>query len=92
MTVDRGERENSRVKDLVDILLLIETGLDKERVSLSLKNTFRRRGEVPVPHHPPNAPDSWRQPFKQMAAECGLDTDFDKALESVSAYWSKLGK
>lgn len=92
MTVDRGERENSRVKDLVDVLLLIETGLDKERVSASLRNTFRCRGNMPVPHHSPNPPDSWRQPFSQMAADCGLDTDFDRALESVSAYWSELGK
>ena len=90
MTVDRGERENSRVKDLVDVLLLIEKGLDKERVSASLKNTFLRRGEMPVPHHPPNLPDSWRQPFSQMATECGLDADFNVALDSVSAYWSEL--
>lgn len=90
MTVHRGERENSRVKDLVDVLLLIETGLDKERVSASLKNTFRRRGEMPVPHHPPNPPDSWRQPFSQMAAECGLDADFNGAIDTVSTYWSEL--
>ena len=75
MTVDRGERENSRVKDLVDVLLLIKTGLDKERVSTSLKNTFRRRDETPIPRHSPNLPDSWRQPFNQMAAECGLEED-----------------
>ncbi len=90
MTVDRGERENSRVKDLVDVLLLIETGLDKQRVSASLKNTFRRRGEIPVPSHPPNLPDSWRQPFSQMAAECDLNSDFDAALKTVSAYWTEL--
>lgn len=90
MTVDRGDRENSRVKDLVDVLLLIETGLDKERVSESLINTFRRRGESSVPTHPPSLPDSWRQPFSQMAAECNLNPDFDAALNAVSAYWSGL--
>lgn len=92
MTVNRGERENSRVKDLVDILLLIETGLDKERVSASLRNTFRRRGELPIPNHAPNPPDSWRQSFNQMAVDCGLDTNFDRALDSLSAYWSQLSK
>jgi predicted nucleotidyltransferase component of viral defense system len=90
MIVDRGERENSRVKDLVDVLLLIEAGLDKERVSASLKNTFRRRDEMPVPEHPPNPPGSWRQPFNQMAAECGLEIDFDSTLNIVSSYWRKL--
>lgn len=90
MTVDRGERENSRVKDLVDVLLLIETGLDKQRVSASLKNTFRRRGEMPIPSHPPKLPDSWRQSFSQMAAECDLNPDFDAALSVLSAYWSEL--
>lgn len=90
MIVDRGARENSRVKDLVDVLLLIEIGLNRERVSASLENTFRRRGDMPVPSHPPNPPDSWRQPFSLMAAECDLNPDFDSALNTVSAYWSEL--
>lgn len=74
----------------ITVLLLIETGLDKQRVFASLENTFRRRGEMPIPSHPPDLPDSWRQPFSQMAAECDLNTDFDAALNVVSAYWREL--
>jgi hypothetical protein len=90
MSAGRGGRENSRVKDLVDVILLIEAGLDKGRVFASLKNTFRRRGEMPIPELPPIPPSSWRQSFNQMAAECGLAADFDVALKTLSSYWSKL--
>ena len=90
MIVNRGERENSRVKDLIDVLLLIKTGLNLERVSESLANTFRRRGELIVPSHLPSLPDSWRQSFSQMAAECDLNPDFDAALNTVSVYWNEL--
>lgn len=90
MAMDRGERENSRVKDLVDILLLIETCLYKERVSTSLQNTFHRHGKSSIPVRLPNLPDNWRQPFSQMATECDLNPDFDNALNVVSAYWNAL--
>ncbi len=90
MTVDRGERENSRVKDLVDVLLLIEIGLNRERVVECLANTFRRCGKTPVPSHLRNLSDSWRQPFSQLATGCDLNPDFGTALDTLSAYWSEL--
>ncbi|MGA8163867.1 MAG: nucleotidyl transferase AbiEii/AbiGii toxin family protein [Waddliaceae bacterium] len=90
MTIDRGERENSRVKDFVDILLLIEVGLDSERVLKSLSNTFRRRGNEPLSRSPPTPPQSWKKPFTQIAAECGLNTDFDAAFSTLENYWKEL--
>jgi len=90
MTIDRGERENSRVKDLVDVLLLIESGLDKKRVIKSLANTFRRRGDEPVSRIPPILPQSWKKPFSKMAADCGLNPDFDAAFSKLERYWEEL--
>jgi hypothetical protein len=86
MTVDRGERENSRVKDLVDVLLLIKKGLNKKRIAEALTNTFRRRGESTVSSHLTPLPDSWRQPFMQMAIECDLHSDFDAALNTLATH------
>lgn len=90
MVVDRGGRENSRVKDLVDALLLIERGLNSTHVSLCLKNTFHRRGEPGVPRQLLHPPISWRQSFGQMAHECGLKHDFDSGVNALSIYWSTL--
>ena len=92
MVVDRGGRENSRVKDLVDALLLIERGLNSMHVSVCLKNTFHRRGEPGVPRQLLHPPSNWRQSFGQMARECGLKYDFDSGVNALSIYWSSLQK
>ncbi|WP_367872493.1 nucleotidyl transferase AbiEii/AbiGii toxin family protein [Luteolibacter sp. Populi] len=43
-TLPRGERPNTRVKDLVDLMLLIDAGgLERERLIRDLDDTFRRR-------------------------------------------------
>jgi len=90
MTVDRGDRENSRVKDLVDVVLLIETGLDQKQVTKALANTFGRHGKTVLPSMPPELPSSWRQPFSDLAQTCGLNSTFDQALEVMSIYWDEL--
>ena len=90
MVVDRGGRENSRVKDLVDILLLIQKGLDKNQVVKTITNTFRRRGEESIPRTPPIPPASWRTSFSKMAVDCGLNPDFDAAFSTLERYWKKL--
>lgn len=90
MVVDRGERENSRVKDLVDVLLLIKEGLDKDQVVKAITNTFHRRGEESIPKTPPRPPASWRTSFSQMAVDCGLDPDFDAAFSTLEEYWREL--
>ncbi len=87
MTVRRGNRENSRVKDLVDALLLIGAGLDRKQTMNCLENTFKRRGNSSAPSSAPSLPNSWKEPFKKLAVECGLDPDFDKAIDILSAYW-----
>jgi len=90
MVVDRGERENSRVKDLIDILLLIQAGLDKNQVVKSITNTFRRRGGKSIPQTPPIPPANWRKPFNQLAVDCGLNPDFDAAFSILERYWKEL--
>ena len=90
MTVKRGERENSRVKDFVDVLLLINVGLNRQRVIENIANTFRRRGKEFVSRNPPIPPESWRKPFTQLAADCGLNSDFDAAFSTFKSYWEEL--
>ena len=87
MTIERGERENSRVKDLVDALLLIKNGLNQKRVIKCLESTFNCRKKLSFPFPKPTPPMSWRQPFNEMAVECGLNCDFDTALNVLSSYW-----
>lgn len=66
MTVKRGERENSRVKDFVDVLLLMQVGLNRKRVMSCLENTFQRRDKSSPPSLAPTPPESWREPFERV--------------------------
>jgi hypothetical protein len=57
-SLPRGERTNTRTKDLIDLALLIGLGkLDKNRVKTALEVTFAKRGthETPKKLAPPPA-------------------------------------
>jgi predicted nucleotidyltransferase component of viral defense system len=90
MMVERGDRENSRIKDLVDILLLIQSGLRQELLKQCIKNTFHRRDDTPLSQQSPKPPENWRHSFSQMAKECRLNPDFDQAVSQLDSYWNKL--
>ncbi|CAN5759942.1 hypothetical protein BH24DEI2_BH24DEI2_10520 [soil metagenome] len=66
-------RENpSRVKDLVDMLLLVELGLEASVVKRAVANTFERYERHELPDVLPCPPATWRQPFAVLAEEVGL--------------------
>lgn len=69
-TRPREGRTNSRVKDLVDLLLLIEQGrLSSSRLRTAVAATFARRVTHPVPADLPPPPPEWRTAFTALAAE-----------------------
>lgn len=73
-------RESTRVKDLVDIVLIAElTELDASRLAASLKTTFDQRASQPLPQSVPTPPDSWARPYAQLAREVGLEADLQAA-------------
>ncbi len=73
-TLPRTGRPNTRVKDLVDMVLLLDSGiLDRTRLAESITATFRRRATHPVPSSLPEPLADWSKPFGELAAECGID-------------------
>ena len=90
-TLPRAGRENTRVKDLVDLVLLIErTRLDAARLQGAIRDTFRCRKthEIPPALSPP--PSSWSRPFAEMAAECGLEPDMENHFGVVAQFFRRL--
>lgn len=87
---------NTRTKDLVDLVLLIERGtLDANGVRAALAATFDTRHTHPLPAHLLPPPDDWALDFPGMAEEAGLSTtDYLAAYASLSDYWERntLGK
>lgn len=69
-------RENpSRVKDLVDMLLLLDLGLQAgPLLEQSVKQTFERYQRHPLPNALPKPPEAWRETFVSLAKEIGLAT------------------
>lgn len=87
------ERENSRARDLIDLVLLIEQGLPpKEQVLQALHATFDRRATHPLPPKLDSPPESWREPYAALAAEYDLNVSTTEAAYNyLSDYWKTLG-
>ena len=78
---------NSRVKDLVDLALLIGSGgLDKQRILEALRLTFERRGTHDLPANLVPPPADWQVPFHALAEECGLPTDVAGVFAGVQKF------
>jgi hypothetical protein len=82
---------NSRVKDLVDILLLIEKGtLKTDRIKSALSKTFQRRKTHSIPSDLPEPPESWKTPFRRMAETCGIPDDIGFAINKIRHFYKTL--
>jgi len=81
---------NSRVKDLVDLALLIGSGgLDKQRILDALRLTFERRGTHDLASLLP-PPADWQIPFQALAEECGLPTDVPAVFAGVQEFLEEV--
>jgi hypothetical protein len=90
-TLPRAGRENSRMKDLVDLVLLIEQAkLDATRLRTAIRETFQRRKTHDIPRALTSPPTSWSETFAEMAAECSLGTDMKKHFTLVEQFFSRL--
>jgi hypothetical protein len=88
-TLPRAGRPNTRVKDLVDMVLLFDSGtMDRTRLSENIKATFRRRGTHEVPKALPQPQEAWAEPFSALAAECGLDQNMAEHHQRLADFLS----
>ena len=86
------DRPNTRVRDLVDLVLLIDTGLLESAATVAaLQLTFARRATHPLPGELPPPPAGWATPFAALAAEVALaERTVDAAFARVSAFFAAL--
>ncbi len=87
-----SDRENTRTKDLVDLLLMIEREeLDREAVRGALQATFAGRAQQVLPRELLPPPENWRARFAAMAQEASLEhRELDEAFERLRVFWSGL--
>jgi hypothetical protein len=85
------ETPNSRVRDLVDLVLILEHQAPAtERVRVAVDATFHRRETHSVPNDVPEPPSDWARPFIALAAECGLEHTLTTAHKRVEVFWRSL--
>lgn len=90
-TLPRPAAPNSRVRDLVDLVVLIHSGtLDATRVLECLGRTFARRATHPLPKALEGPPESWSAPFAVLAEECSLEISAAEAFSDLARYFVGL--
>ena len=90
-TLPREGATNSRVKDLVDLLMLIEgPGLRPDVLQTAVRATFTRRATHSVPTLIPTPPRSWEKPFAALARECGMAETAESAQARVARFWHAI--
>lgn len=89
-TRPRARPPNTRVKDLADLVLIVESGgLDPRRVAASTRTTFERYGTHPIPDEAPAAPAEWREPYEALARELALGArTIEDAQSTIARFWS----
>lgn len=86
-TLPREETINTRVKDLVDMILLIRMeAMNKDVLRQAIQATFKLRGTHPAPTAVPEPPEAWKRLFEVLRKECHLEILLDEAASFVGTY------
>lgn len=90
LTRDYGDRPNTRTKDLVDLVLLIEDGLHPDKALVDVvRHVFTIRATHPCPVTIPDPPPRWRTDYPALAVGLTETTrDLPSALKLLRGFWS----
>ena len=82
-----GSRQNSRVKDLVDLVLLSGyRPIAMAELGSVLEAVFRTRATHELPKSFPLPPNNWRESYRRLSEPLPITTDIDLAHSSVAAF------
>jgi len=86
LTRPRGERDNSRSKDIVDIVLLAETAaIDAAELREALEATFAACGTHPLPQSLSTTPRTWASEYHRSARDLGMRSETLEDGQSVAS-------
>lgn len=84
-SLPREQRVNSRVKDLVDMLLLIGLRqLNTNRCKEVIQKVFQVRGTHPLPKLLIPPPAEWDPLYEALAIECGIKLTMSQAFSELN--------
>jgi hypothetical protein len=90
LTRDYGDRPNTRIKDLVDLVLLIESPLAADSLLIAtVRHVFTVRATHPVPTRIEPPPASWEMLYPDIARGLTRTTpELASALAALQAFWT----
>jgi hypothetical protein len=90
-TLPRELGYNSRVKDLIDMVLLIQLNqMNSQQLMSALQQTFRRRQTHPLPTTLALPPPEWKSAFATLAAQCKLTDDIEAAVHLAANLYAEV--
>jgi len=90
-TLPRLERPNTRVKDLVDMVLLAKMrSMDLEVLKEALRLVFKVRQTHSLPQKIDMPPQAWETPYNELAKECALMLSVDEAFREIVKIYSHI--
>jgi hypothetical protein len=89
-TRPHGDRPNSRVKDLPDLLLLVDQGLSPSvELLTAVGHVFAVRSTHELPVELPDPPGDWADRYATLADELGLRAGtVDEAMATLRPFWA----
>lgn len=89
MTRPWHDRDNTRVKDLPDMVAFIHGGLDPGKAMSAAERVFSVRATHPVPNELSDPPLFWSEDYPAFADELGLaEATVDQAMITLRAFWA----
>lgn len=87
-----GDRENTRVRDLLDLVILVENELlDLESLRAAARRVWHERDASEPPTTLPALPGSWPERYERLAADHDLTArSFEAAANLVAELWADL--
>jgi len=90
-TLPRDNRFNSRVKDLVDLMLLLKMKKQSpEAFYQALQRVFKTRNTHSLPERLNPPPFEWESPFSAMAKECSLSKNMQESFKEIEHFYQKI--
>lgn len=92
MTRDFGDRENSRVRDLLDLVILIENDLlSPGSVADAAREVWAERNGMDPPRQLPPLPASWPARYIRLADDYDIEArTFPQAVGLVESLWLQM--
>ena len=86
-TAQWNDRENTRVKDIVDLNCLLDQHLDFNKINLAIAKVFQ---PGKLPEQLPYPPSFWSKEYTKLASQANLNLDLEQSYARLNDFYKKI--